>query len=80
LKVHGEAKVVKPSKVEEVDQEIDSIIDEFLSILTNNLNDFVESFSIGHEKEVKKEGAQPPGPLVSNEEEIGLEETIKMRR
>ncbi|RYQ95298.1 hypothetical protein Ahy_B08g090431 [Arachis hypogaea] len=48
-----------------VEQEMDSIIEEFLSI--------IESSPIGLEIEVKEEDAQPLMSLVSNEEEIELE-------
>ena len=51
--------------LEEVDQEMDSIIEELLSI--------IESSPIGLEIEVKEGDAQPLMPLVSNEEEIELE-------
>jgi len=49
----------------EVDQEMDSIIEEFLST--------IESSPIGFDIEIKEEDAQPLMPLVSNEEEIELE-------
>ncbi|XP_057718856.1 uncharacterized protein LOC130933294 [Arachis stenosperma] len=51
------------------DQKMDSIIDEFLSA-------FVSS-PIGLDMETKEEEAQPPMPLVNNEEEIELEESYQ---
>ena len=54
---------------EEVNQEMDSIIDEFLSTF--------ESSPIGLDMEIKEEEAQPPMPLVNNEEEIELEENYQ---
>jgi len=54
-------------RLEEVDQEMDSIIENFLST--------IESSPIVLEIEIKEEDAQPPMPLVSNKEEIELEES-----
>ena len=54
---------------EEDDQEMDLIIDEFLSTF--------ESSPIGLDMEIKEEEAQPPMPLVNNEEEIELEESYQ---
>ncbi|KAL4293901.1 hypothetical protein AHAS_Ahas18G0174400 [Arachis hypogaea] len=53
--------------LEEVYQEMDSIMDEFLSTS--------ESSPVGHEVEIIEECAQPPIPLMSNEEESELEES-----
>ena len=51
-------------------QEMDSIMDEFLSTM--------ESSPIGHRVESIKECAQPPIPLVSNEKESYQEENVGM--
>ncbi|QHN94284.1 uncharacterized protein DS421_17g599900 [Arachis hypogaea] len=50
-------------------EDMDSIIEEFLST--------IESSLIGHEIEAKEEDTQTPIPLVSNEEEIKLEESYQ---
>jgi len=54
-------------ELRKIDQEVNSIISDFLSTLINPLDDLVEPSSIGLESDVK-EGVQPPKHMVNDKE------------